>query len=225
MADDDEPIIIGDWETLIAKQRTKNGKQRVTLEVKAEPLMIDLGEVRMGKPIAEAIAESLRESLLASNDPIAPSSAARRQAATTGYERQTKSAREEFTGGRIGPTPPNQGKARGYNSGRLAKSIVAMWVEKLGSYVINTAANRLTPDFRARAPRFVEWLAGKMTGALSSERVARAVVESISGAVVKVDDAAAAIRKRIADNARALVDASRGLANEAQSEFGDQEDS
>lgn len=220
----DDVTLIGDWESVLVKQRrSSTGRSRTTLEVVADPVLVDLNEQRLGQPIAEAIAEQVRASLLASQAMAAPSTVQQRGAAARAYAAGKPWAKRAYGGGKIGGTPPNPSSLqKGVDSGRLAKSLVMRFVPSAGMHILNVAANRLGPEFRERRPEFVPWLITSIVQpSLSSERVSKAVHDSLGDAIVKVADGRAAARKRLVDNARALLDAGRGLADEFGSEFGD----
>lgn len=221
---DDEPIIIGDWGPLLARQRTrKSGKQYATFEVQTDgSFMFDLSHAAW-QPTADAIAEGAKEALRASSRTASASSLGARERAKTAYNKGESWAKKEYSGGRIGPTPP-QGRSAiqyGIHSGRLIKSLAMRYVPSIASFVMNTASNRFGPEFVARQPAFVRWFGERIMEGMKSDKMQKGVGESINRVVTLVKDGGAAARKRLMDNARALADAARGLANEAGQEFGE----
>lgn len=227
MADDDDaPIVIGNWaELLTATERTRaSGKQRVSFEVSGDALMFDMSEHTLGAPIAEAMVEAFKEALTSSTEQAKPTTQTARQRAAIAFSDGKRWAREKYAGGRIGPMAPNQTAKRGTDSGRLGRSLSARWVPSIRQFVVNTAANRLTEKFRAsvQGQQFLAWLGRLMAPALQSETVNKGVAKALNLTVTAVADARAAVRKRVMDNARALVDAARGLGAELDSP-GDEE--
>lgn len=223
MANDDVKII-GDWGSLLAKQRTRaSGKQRTTWEVQTDgSFMFDLSHAPW-QATADAIVKAAQEAVRASTQVASSSSLARRQRAGKAYQRGERWAKQEYAGGRIGPTPPNQGVRYGIDSGRLLKSLAMRYVPSIASFVMNTAANRFGADFVARQPAFVAWFGAKIKEGLSSKTVGEGVMRSIDNVVELVKDGGAAARKKVLDAVKANVNAMRGLAGEVQSEFGAEE--
>lgn len=225
MASDDEPIIIGDWAGLLAKERTRaSGKQRVTFKVSGKPLLFNLNEHTLGAPIAEAITEAFREALNSSTEQAKPATRAARGRAATAFANGARWATKKYSGGRIGAMAPNQSDRRGSDSGRLARSLAARWVPSVKTFMINVASNRLTTEFRASVPGqiFMQWLGRLLAPALQSETVNKGVAKALGLTVQQVTDARSALRKQIADNLKALADAGRGLGGELE-QLGDEE--
>jgi hypothetical protein len=242
MAAEEDLFILGDWESLLdskgelrkqlggssllsATERTRSsGKQRVTFEVRSEPILVDCNEQRMGQPIANAIAEQVKEQLRNTSDRASAGTRAARARAAKAFDEGKAWALKEYAGGQLGPMRPDPTSIRkGNDSGRLGRSFRMQFAPKTGEYMLNVAANRLTADFRARNPEFIPWLANRVIQpALTSEKLDEAIAKALGDSVMKVRDARAAARKRLMDNARQLVDATRGVAGAAQ-QFGDSE--
>lgn len=225
MANDDEPIIIGDWGALLAKQRERGGKKSVRWDVEGDAIMYDLDEQRFGQPIAKRVVQFVMERLDASAERAAPATIERRARARRNAHKGGKWYTENYTGGRTPPSTPGQRPDRGFDSGRLRNSLRMAWVEKVRSFIMNTVNNRFTPQFLARpqGQAFMQWFATRvMQPALSPENIDQAIAESIGSSIQKVKDARAAWRKRIADNLRSAADAARGLGGEIQ-DMGEEE--
>lgn len=151
MADDVKNIVIFDWGDVTASVRTRaSGKERVTLEIRGDPLVINTDEKALMKPVAEALAAEIQRNVRTHYGFAKPSTQAARDRAAKAYEAGKAWARRRYSGGRIGPLPPNQTKRLLVDSGRLAKSI-AVGVTNAKEYVVNVAANRLGPESLVRS--------------------------------------------------------------------------
>lgn len=224
MADEDT-FIIGNWGNIIAKHRIRaSGKARATLEIKSDgPIVVDTNARRAGELPAKAIEEAIRDRLKGVMEIAGPSSLSRRKRAAEAFRNGKRWAMKDYSGGRIGPMAPNQTVRWGNDSGRLAKSLAMMWNEKNQAYMLNVAANRLTPEFIARNSTFLPKLVNEVVRpALDDERIPKAERQALINAATKVRDGQAEARKRLLDSARGLVDAGRGLGSEL-GEFGDEE--
>lgn len=123
------------------------GKQRTTVECLSGPLVHNLDPRELGRGPAEAIAQLFKDRIAmiatrASDATIKARQAAARRMAQPDVQRR-------YAGGRMGPMPPNQSDRLFNDSGRLRESIVARAAQTaghVGAWVVNFAANRLSPD-------------------------------------------------------------------------------
>lgn len=233
----DDIFILGDWGTLLnSKGETVNrigqsatvtateriratGKARVTLEVKSEPILVDLDPQRIGAPVAKAIEEAVRFRLENNLETAKPGTIEARKRAAAAFDRGESWTRKEYGGGRTGPMRPYRSNSvrRGVDSGRLAHTLQMRFAPRSGDYMLNTAANRLTPDFLSRHPDFLPWLVTSIVQpALADKSLSKAIAQALGDSVQKVHDARLAMQKRLRDNARGLIDATRGLGNELE---------
>lgn len=122
-----------------------SGRQRVTVEVRSEPLVHNLDPKQLGAGPAAAIAEHLRQRIMGIAARASDATIARRKRAAREAAEGQPTAARRYAGGRIGATPPAQSDRLFNDSGRFAKSIVARAanVDGEGTYIINCAANRL----------------------------------------------------------------------------------
>lgn len=151
MADNERIITINDPAALLGvkgraelKSTTKkSGAVKYSVEVRSEPVVHDFDPKRLGKPVADALADALRRRVMSIAASVKQSTLERRAR----YERELaagkRTATKRYAGGRIGPTPPNQSTRAFNDSGRMAKSIAATGNEE--GWRINVAANRLDP--------------------------------------------------------------------------------
>ncbi len=167
---DSEIIVLNQPGNLTRRERT-SGRIQYTTEVKSEPLVHVFDPKTMGKVVAEAIAETLRQKILGITAVASAATLSWRRSAVkaltnhveTKELRKTSHAKAEiaagrghllgnkgawanarYNGGRTGPMPPNQSDRMFNDSGRMAKSIQA--VARDDSWTIVMAKNRLDPE-------------------------------------------------------------------------------
>ena len=167
MASDD--VIVLNQPGITRRVRT-SGRVQFTVEIKSEPLIHTFDPKTLGKVVAEAMAETLRQKILAITQKASAATLEWRKSAERGLSnhaetkelRKTKHAKAEiaagrghllgnrggwaharYGGGRTGAMPPNQSDRMFNDSGRMAKSIAA--VARDDSWTVVMAANRLDP--------------------------------------------------------------------------------
>lgn len=144
MADNSDTIVLNDYGKLQLEQRVrKSGKVYATVSMKGEPIVANLNPLELGRPVANAIAEQIREQTLAIDVQAAPSTIEKRERAAKAFAAGKKWARERYSGGRMGAMAPNQSTKLFNDSQRFAKSIVVNQNPKEGTWTIDTAANRM----------------------------------------------------------------------------------
>ncbi len=147
-------IVLNDFGAMRVEERqrtTGSGTaSRYTVTMTAEPILHDFAQAKLSRTVPEAIAELLRRQVMAIGEAISPATVLKRKYAAAAFDRGEAWAKQRFSGGRIGPMKPGTaegGADRLFNdSGRFAKSIVAMQNIEEESFTINVAANRLRPD-------------------------------------------------------------------------------
>lgn len=197
---DNTRFTIANFEALSASLRTRtssSGKtsSRYTLEVRADPITIDLDPVRLGQPVADAIADAFREGVEAIEAPAAKVTIEKREQAAKAYAAGARWATQRYSGGRIGPTPPkNPVSTRLFNdSGRFAKSLFARG-GKTGEWVISWAANRFSGHAADQVPGWIHRLRslvpilGDMAELGRHPKVLAAVKEAVAGIVSKASE-------------------------------------
>jgi hypothetical protein len=128
----------------LVSRTTKSGKQRFHIRIEAEPVIFALDPKALGAPIANAIANHLRERMKAITDLASPATMRARQSAEMAIQAGKQWARQRYAGGRMGGRAPNSSNRLFNDSGRFAESIVAK-ADKHGAWHVNVAANRLDP--------------------------------------------------------------------------------
>lgn len=166
-----EVIVLNDYAERRVRTTSNGTKSRVTLSIKAEPILHDLSETNLGAGPAAAIQAAIIKQIQNITEVAKPATILRRQSArqllATGVAADNKAAAKtktaktwiaqgfkgaigeghatvaRYTGGRLGELPPT-GSVRLFNdSGRLAKSILVRQNTQEENWTINVAANRL----------------------------------------------------------------------------------
>ena len=121
----DDIIVLNQPGNLKRRERT-SGRVQFTVEVKSEPLIHNFDPKTLGKPVAEAIAEALRQKVLAITAMVSPETRKDQAVAAKAFGEGKALATKRYGGGRIGPMAPTQSGRMFNDSGRMAKSIQAM---------------------------------------------------------------------------------------------------
>lgn len=219
-------VVIGDWQSHIAKARRRSsGKERVTLEVKSDLTIAAIDPVRLGAPVAEALAEAVRQGIKSFAGSVSERTEDFRKSALSSFNAGARWARKRYAGGKIGAMTPWSGSQMLNDSGRLAKGIVARLArggpkDDEGKWTINVPANRLTQDQPGLRARMLDLLAPIVAGAIRSQVVQNAILGSAKNAV-KVGS-----EKTLQDLLRstlAAISAAKGLSAAAE-EFSEPQD-
>jgi hypothetical protein len=136
-------IVLG--EGLEQRTNIKTGKQRYTVQVKADKIAINLDPVQLGAPVAQAIAHHLRERLKGISASASPATIKAREVARRAFLKGEAWAMKRYSGGKMGARLPGQSENLFNDSGRMGESIVAA-PSKDGVWRVNMAGNRLSPD-------------------------------------------------------------------------------
>jgi hypothetical protein len=135
------------------EQRTaKSGRQRYTIAVKSEPVIVNLDPKKLGQPIAQAIAHHFREKVAGIAVQAAANTIRARKTAAKAYAEGKAWALKRYSGGRTGPMAPNQSDRAFNDSTRFEKTIVAT-AGNDGRWRVNVAANRLADATSGGAER------------------------------------------------------------------------
>lgn len=138
----DDVIILNEG---LEARTSKSGKQRFTVRIKAEPIVVNTSKEAIGGPVAEAIAHHLRERIKGIAAVASAATLEYRKKAQAAFKRGAPWAMKRYAGGRTGPMEPNQSNRAFNDSGRFAGTIVAN-ASKDGAWRVNVAANRLSGD-------------------------------------------------------------------------------
>ena len=127
------------------EQRTsKTGKERYTIKVSAEPVYVNLSPKELGKDVAIAIANHLKERVKGITAAAAPATIKARKVAAKAFALGKPWAMKRYAGGRTAAAPPNQSDRAFNDSGRFANGITATGGDN--SWRVNVPANRLSGD-------------------------------------------------------------------------------
>lgn len=140
-------VVFGEGIELHRRERVSasgNIKTRYTIDVRSEKLVFNVEPKALGKPVAEAIIAVLRERIEGISERAAPNTIRARETAARALAKGKAWATKRYAGGRTGEMMPGQSDRLFNDSGRFAKTIKATANED--SWVINAAANRLSPD-------------------------------------------------------------------------------
>lgn len=228
--------VVGRSAYITGTERTRaSGKKRFTFEIRSEPILVDLDPGRLGKLGADALVEGCRDELRNSMEWARPSTLEARKTAqrafrgtsrnyVRGGQRNAKDwVRENYSGGRLGPMEPNQTVRKGIDSGRLMKSLTIRFSPRTGEYTLNVAANRFTPEFRARQELFLQWfVTNVIQPGIRSPRVDKAHSDALGISISTARDVRSEHRKRLLDSYRQLAEAGQSVADQA-GEFEDGE--
>ena len=148
----DDILVINAAQMKTRQHTTKSGAAGrvstvVTMTVTSEPITYNVTPAFLLKAAAEALAKQIREQTQAIKHQVTHGAAETRRVTERAFAKGKPWAVKQFSGGRMGVTPPSVGSNQAFNhSGRLAKSIVARYVDKTGEFYINYAANRWNPQ-------------------------------------------------------------------------------
>jgi len=120
------------------------GRKRYTIQIKSEPIAVNLDPRMLGKPVADEIARSFKRQIEAIADTAKPSTIRRRAQAREALLSGDPKAFRRYSGGRTLNRLPGASARLFNDSGRLANSVTAR-ATKNQEWVINIAANRFDP--------------------------------------------------------------------------------
>jgi hypothetical protein len=154
MAISQDVVVLNDFGSMRVEERQRTTgagtSSRYTVTMTADPILHDFAQAKLSRTVPDALAALLRRQIEAITAPAAPSTIKSREYAANAFERGESWARKKYGGGRIGDMKPNgapTGTGKLFNdSGRFAKSVVAMQNIEEGTFTINVAANRLRPE-------------------------------------------------------------------------------
>lgn len=167
-------------------------KSSISISVESEPIVFMLDEGLVAQKAAEMLAQRIREQTGEIAAPVKPATAKARDTAARAFARGEAWALKQFSGGRMGPTPPAVGERRAFNhSGRLRDSIVAAFVSKTKEWRINFAANRWDikhwGDLGKMQAAFQKWVAlvPVLKDASADLGIRQAIKETFAEVIVK----------------------------------------
>jgi hypothetical protein len=207
--------IIGDWNgALTASRRTRpSGKQRVTLEVRAESISVETNPGEASKILAGALVEAIRKRIQQINVTASPETVLKRKYARSAIQRGAAWATRRYAGGRIGRMDPDSvpGDRLFNDSGRFARSLVARLVTSasgIAEYTINVAANRLDqPQAEAMLQRLIQLVPeiGDPKRLRDTPELRDALDQTLRQMIRKRDSRGRELKQRLASQVLALV--------------------
>jgi hypothetical protein len=120
---------------------SRGTKDRFSVTIKSEPLIVNLDPVLLGQEPSLAMAKLLKNKIRDIGAPASPATIKRRISAL-----RSASPGRRYTGGRLGAMNPGQTSRLFNDSGRLAVGIFARANRKESSWTINVPANRFDPS-------------------------------------------------------------------------------
>lgn len=132
----------------------KARKPRYTVEIRSQPILMDLDELALGQQSAEAIQGLLRDQTRNISVKAQPATLANRARMAVEFAAGHRHALERYSGGRTGPMPPNQKDTLFNDSGRFAEGIHVRLNHKDNTFTVNLPANR---DFAQDVAMFDRW--------------------------------------------------------------------
>lgn len=178
----------------------------MTIEIIADPLIIDLDPENVGKAPAEAIKKEIEQDFANIKKTIKASTLRKRESALRNPG--SRWVKKRYGGGRIGFLHANKGLITndqwGVDSGRLSEHLVVRWNKSAKAFVINVPANRLN-RYEFGTQGFNEFLNDLRDNvpALTPSKVMRrpsvkkAVADSMQDVIAKLEAAVASKRKRL----------------------------
>jgi len=201
---------------LLEQRTSKTGKQRVTIRVKAEPLIVNADPRALGKPIAEAIAHHYRERIKGITATASPATIKARKVAAKAFAAGKEWALKRYSGGRTGAMAPGQSDRAFNDSGRFADTI-AVNASSDGYWRINVASNRLdstTGNVERIWKRLSELVPEIADPALllNNQIFKRALMKANEGLVTKAEERTSKLTVGLVRKAIGLVDKVARLA-------------
>lgn len=172
-------------------------KPRFTVEVRSEPILLNLDELNLGQSVAEAYKALLQDQGRAIVEPVKASTLKRRQQSYDAFNRGVPSAMLRYSGGRIGPKPPNPQSRFKYNdSGRMWDGLFIRQNTKDKTFTINLPTNRMNPDISGMAT-VMSWFADlqRLVPALNPAKAAQtpamktAIANAMDDMIAKAESA------------------------------------
>lgn len=188
--------------TLAARRGTlasgKQRKVRYSIEIRSEPLLLNLNELDLGGQLAATWAERIRDQIHGIAVPASKATQAMRAKAEAAFSAGASWALKRYAGGRIGPMAPNQTDKLFNDSGRLAKGVHLRQNLTDASYTLNVPANRLN---REQFGQGYDAMVGKLVElvpmldpkrAIGDPQIERAIKESVDSMFEKLQSNAEA---------------------------------
>jgi hypothetical protein len=198
--------VINSWSdgdiTLAARRGTlKSGAQRkarYSIEIRSEPLLLDLNELVLGGKLAEVWAQRIRDNIQGIAVPASKATQAFREGAVGALQRGEAWARQRYAGGRIGAMAPNTSDKLFSDSGRLAAGVHVRQNLTDASYTVNFPANRFNREtfganYDAMVAKFVSLVPMlDPKKAIGDPAIEKAIKQSLEDSIQKLESNAQA---------------------------------
>lgn len=146
MAVSQTTVVLNQFGLTRATRTTGAGtRDRYFVTIRGGDVAVDLDPTRLGRPTADAIAESFRRQIRGIGEVAKPATIQRRQRAREAVLRAEPAAMRRYAGGRTLNHLPGWGARLFNDSGRLANSVAVRAAARAGAWIINVAANRFDP--------------------------------------------------------------------------------
>ena len=169
---------------------------RYTVEIRSEPILFDFDETNIGMEFAEAYRQVISDQIRLISEPVKAATVRFRAGALNAWNFGSDWAVQRYSGGRIGPMPPNPNSRTKFNdSGRLAKGVFVRQNPKDKTFTINLPTNRFNPEISGMAT-VMQWFSDlqRLVPALDPKKAAQlpaikaASDRAIKGMISKAQD-------------------------------------
>lgn len=210
-------VTLYDYGDTRADKRTRTAKSgksksRVSVAIKATPVVHDFNESRLGAGVAEAIRDVMMKEIRAITATVSASTLARRLAAKRALSSgtATPAIRKRYSGGRMGAMNPTGGDKMFNDSDRLGDGLHVRHSARTAEFTTNVPANRFTGDTAPLIDKLVQLIPSLKNPALllRDQKVSDAVEKSVTGMITVAKNARvakmAALRKAQANVLKSL---------------------
>ena len=202
----------------------KRRKARYAMNIKSEPLLLDLNELDLGQVVAEAWRERIRDNILGISAVVSDATQAMRQKAGVAVQKGVGWAVDRYRRRRPPEQyTPNQSNKFFNDSGLLADGIFVRQNLTDATYTINFPVNRMNPEtfgagYEAMVSKFVTQVPMlDPKKALGDEKIEKAIKEGVAGMIAKAEERSeAAIARKLGQLRAARVRALKAAAGFAR---------
>lgn len=179
-------------------------KARYAIDIKSEPLLMDLNELDLGQVVAETWAQRIRDNISGIAVRASDATIAMRLKAANALVKGEAWALKRYGGGRMGTFRPNMSDKLFNDSGRLEAGVFVRQNLTDASYTVNFPANRMNPSlfgkgYEAMVAKFVELVPMlDPKKALGDPQIEKAIKQGVADMIGKAEErSAAAIARKL----------------------------
>lgn len=149
---DKDVVLVNDFRLRkgrVSKKTGRRGKKRMTVEFRSEVVACDYSAANLGRLPAQKLQEMIKGDFAKITKQASPATVAHRKVAARAWDKGKRWAKQGYRKGtkaRAEMRPNPHSTTWGVDSGLLASSIRAAFVQSNGTWTINVAGNRLLPD-------------------------------------------------------------------------------